>query len=137
MVPKGPPLVATKVVLNGHGSSSCIMIISRSRDNCSCVLSPLIGILLSYTLFNFHFFKLNQSCLEFLLVDQFFFNIAFILPAVLPVLRTTRIRTPGVGAVFVTMLVPVGWNGTLYSRYMHILLSEAAKESKVLSLMDH
>ena len=74
MVPKGPPLVATKVVLNGHGSSSCIMIISRSRDNCSCVLSPLIGILLSYTLFNFHFFKLNQSCLEFLLVDQFFFQ---------------------------------------------------------------
>ena len=30
-----------------------------------------------------------------------------------PSLLTTRILTPGVGAVFVTTLVPVGWNGTL------------------------
>ena len=30
-----------------------------------------------------------------------------------PSLLTTRILTPGVGAVLVTTLVPVGWNGTL------------------------
>ena len=33
--------------------------------------------------------------------------------AVSPLRRTTLILTPGVGAVLVTMLVPVGWNGTL------------------------
>ncbi len=40
------------------------------------------------------------------------------LPAVLPVFLTTRMRTPGVGAVFVTMFVPVGWNGTLQKFFL-------------------
>jgi hypothetical protein len=39
------------------------------------------------------------------------------LPAVLPVFLTTRMRTPGVGAVFVTMFVPVGWKGTLQTNF--------------------
>jgi hypothetical protein len=44
--------------------------------------------------------------------------------AVSPFLRTTLILTPGVGAVFVTMFVPVGWNGTLERSqyYKHFLL---------------
>jgi hypothetical protein len=44
------------------------------------------------------------------------------MPAVLPVFLTTRILTPGVGAVFVTMFVPVGWKGTLVKKTQRLLL---------------
>jgi hypothetical protein len=40
--------------------------------------------------------------------------------AVSPFLLTTRIRTPGVGAVLVTMFVPVGWKGTL-GKYIYFV----------------
>ena len=40
-----------------------------------------------------------------------------------PSLLTTRILTPGVGAVFVTTLVPVGWNGTLKWLMINIQVS--------------
>ena len=40
-----------------------------------------------------------------------------------PSLLTTRILTPGVGAVFVTTLVPVGWNGTLKWLMVNIQVS--------------
>ena len=42
--------------------------------------------------------------------------------AVDPEFLTTRILTPGVGAVFVTIFVPVGWKGTLEGRKTTIIL---------------